>query len=138
MISRAALNGEGDDVSCALVGFFLCFGLNVTNQNRRFMSGLPLHIGEQHVARVLHGKPGDFFEFMNLLVVEGLNGCFCALDLRFAVRDCGLSFIERIRLFVKDLLPLENAPLVSLYLSAALTVFSFRFGANFKYFFFCL
>ncbi|MPM84564.1 hypothetical protein SDC9_131637 [bioreactor metagenome] len=32
---------------------------------------------------------------------------------------------------------MKNAPFVSLNLSAALAVFSFRFGANFKYFFFC-
>ena len=137
VIRGAALDRQRDDVPRALVRFLFGFGLDVANEDCGFVPRVPLYVGKQHVAGVFRGETRNLFQFVELLVVKGAHGCFHFFDLSLAHCDGGFALVERIGLFIENLLSLKNAPFVSLNLSAALAVFSFRFGANFKYFFFC-
>ena len=69
MVCGAALNRERNDVSRALVRFFLGLGLDVANEDRGFVPCVPLYVGKQHVAGVFHGETRYLFQLVELLIV---------------------------------------------------------------------
>src|SRR5712692_2789701 len=126
LVGCAALNGEGDDFSCAGIGLFACLFFNQTDTLRGFGANLIFNAAQQEFPGLLLRKLGDTFYLAELLAPEIIYLFPRLLQVTFGQRNLALSLFKRINFSLKRLFFLLDTPFLALYLSSPLSVFTFH------------
>ena len=128
LVRRAPLDGLGDDLSGP--GFALLFhpGLNLFNLHGGFMCHLGLHLGNQILLGLFHGKAGDFFQHIRLLFFQGFNFLPRLVNRRVLLCQGFLPFLDGLQLPVNVVLLLLQTVFLSLQVGPAFLHFFFVFA----------
>ena len=127
VIRGATLNRQRDDVSCALVGFFLGALLNFSEHDRRFVLGFLLCTGKHHGLCLVEGDAGDAFQLLLLLRIQSIDLFFDLIKLLGAVVQLLLTALDAFELFIQRFFALEQSAFVLLDFVSAFSDFFFCF-----------
>ena len=135
MVCGAALDRDGDDLTCHAVGVFLRLGFDFLDLERGVVAALVFQTAEDLVLGLVLRQTGDLFQHFQLalfdegdLLLRGEHG-------RLTLPQLLLLAFKGVRLFVEGLLLLLQAALLLLQVCAALPDFAFVFGTVFMNFF---
>src|SRR5712692_9290597 len=126
LVGCAALNGEGDDFSCATLGLFARLFFNQTDALCGLGAHLIFNTAQQEFTGLLLRKLGDTFYLAELLAPEILYLFLRLLQATFSQHKLALALFKRIKFSLKRLFFLLDTPFLALYLSSPLSVFTFH------------
>ena len=138
MIRGAALDGRGNDLSCALVGLVLILRLDLLDLDGHLVGDLVADAGDQIILGLFDGEAGDLLEHFELALLhqsDFLLLCFHSGDL---AAENVVLLLDGVQLSVKIFFLLLVAALLLGQLGAALLDLPLVFRAAFVYFFLCL
>ena len=123
MVRRALLDGQGDDVPCALVGLFLGLGLHLAHHHGGVVVGVLLHAVDQDLLGLVRGHAGHALQLVLLAGVHLVGLGLQALGLLVLLVQGLFTGLQVVQFFVKCLFALVHPALEPRYLAAAVTNF---------------
>ena len=129
MVSGAPLDGGGYDLLGALVGLLLGAGFDLLDLQRRLVSDLALHLGNQVLLGLLHGQARDALEHLGLAALDEVNFLLGLVGGGVLGRQGLFLLLDVFGLAVQVLFLLLQAALLLLQVGPATLLFLLVFGA---------